>query len=245
MPSTTGGNTTREGRLVSIEGLNGVGKTYLTTRIVEAANDHGQQPPLVIEGFSRRCDIETDLARRLLRILITASDGERFLRAGFPRFETLCLLAIKMHDFEVALPALRAGHKVIEGRSIHSTAVYQSLIMNPDDDAAALDIAGRILDSASLWRPLPDLTIVITDDIEAAVGRAEARDGVTYTAEQWSLHRRAAALFEHLANADPDYMRLLDRREHDADTLVATIGTWIETVPARPFHGVVPAIGFP
>lgn len=44
MPST---NHTGRGRLISIEGLNGVGKTYLTTRMVDAAAAHGE-PPLVL-----------------------------------------------------------------------------------------------------------------------------------------------------------------------------------------------------
>lgn len=206
MPST---NHTERGRLISLEGLNGVGKTYLTTHV--AATDHSQ-PLLVVEGFSRRAGHDDDLGRRLLRALVTASHGERFLRAGFPKSETLLLLAIKMHDFEITLPALRAGRTVIEGRSIHSTAVYQSLIMHPEDDVAALALARQILDSATRWRPLPDLTIVITDDVKAAVTRAETRDGITYTAEQWHLHHRAAALFEHLAHADPKHLRLLDRR---------------------------------
>lgn len=245
MPSSTTGDVGSPGRLVSIEGLNGVGKTYLTTRVIEAAASRGEQPPLVVEEFTRRADTDTDLGRRLLRSLITASDGERFLRAGFPKSETLLLLAIKMHDYETALPALRSGRTVIEGRSIHSTAVYQSLILNPDDDDAAFAMAGQILDSAARWRPLPDLTIVLTDEVDAAVGRAEARNGAPFTAEQWTVHRRAAPLFERLATADPDYVRLLDRREHDADTLIATITDWIATNPARADHGIVPTAAIP
>lgn len=225
------------GRLISIEGLNGVGKTYLTSRVVADAATRGQ-PPLVVEEFSRRSDGQHDLGRRLLRILLTAADGEPFLRAGFPKSETLLLLAIKMHDFEATLPALLAGLTVIEGRSLHSTAVYQSLIMNPDDDHAARAMADQIINSVACWRPLPDLTVVITDDTEAAVMRAEARDGISYTAEQWRLHHRAADLFEQLANADPDRIRILDRRQHDTDHLVTAIGTYIESTPARPFSCV-------
>src|SRR5262249_658950 len=120
-------NHTDRGRLISLEGLNGVGKTYLTALV--AAADHAQ-PPLVVEGLWHGVD-HKDLGRRRLRTLITASHGERFLRGGFPKSETLLLLAIKMHDFETTLPELRAGRTVIEGRSIHSTAVYQSLIMHP------------------------------------------------------------------------------------------------------------------
>lgn len=62
---------------------------------------------------------------------------------------------------------------MIEGRSIHSVAVYQSLILHPDNDHAAGLLAQQILDTAARWRLLPDLTAVITDDTETAVKRAE------------------------------------------------------------------------
>lgn len=233
---------TGRGRLISIEGLSGVGKTHLTNRVIEAATAAPGQPPLMVEEFSqRREDGDVDLGRRLLRILVTAAHGEHFLRAGFPKSETLLLLAIKMHDFEATLPTLLAGRTVIEGRSIHSTAVYQSLIMHPDDREAAAVSVVRILDMAARWRPLPDLTIVITDDPQAAVRRAEARDGTTFTAEQWAIHHQAAPLFEHLATIDPEHVRLLDRRDHDTTTLVATIGQWITTAPTRPVTLPAPA----
>jgi dTMP kinase len=230
---------TSRGRLISLEGLSGVGKTYLTRRLIEAASV--PTPPLVIEEFSqRRQDGDVDLGRRLLRTLATAAQGEHFLRAGFPKSETLLLLAIKMHDFEATLPHLLAGRTVIEGRSIHSTAVYQSLIMHPDDHHAAAASVMRILDTAAHWRPLPDLTIVITDDPEAAVRRAETRDGTIFTAEQWAVHHQAGKLFEHLATIDTEHVRLLDRRERDTNALVTTIGQWITTAPARPFNLLVP-----
>jgi hypothetical protein len=108
---------THRGRLVSIEGLNGVGKSYLTDSVITATAKRGQRPPQVIEGFSRRTGSTTERGRRLLRILIDAGGGEYFLRGGFPRSETLLLLAIKMHHYEAALAALLAGDTVIEGRS--------------------------------------------------------------------------------------------------------------------------------
>lgn len=224
------------GRLVSIEGINGVGKSYLTDALIAAATERGQRPPHVIEEFSRRTGSTTDLGRRLLHILIDAADGEYFLRGGFPRSETLLLLAIKMHDYEAALPALLAGHTVIEGRSIHSTAVYQSLLLEADDNTAAAR-AGKILHDAGRWRPLPDLTIVITDDVQTAIERAETRDGRRFTDEQCSLLRRAAPLFERLATTAPDRARILDRREHDTAALVETITSWIADTPAHLFDG--------
>lgn len=231
--------STTRGRLVSIEGLNGIGKTYLTDRVVTVTADRGLRPPHVIEEFSRRTDATTDLSRRLLRILIDAADGEYFLRGGFPRSETLLLLAIKTHDYEAAHPALLNGDTVIEGRSIHSTAVCQSLILESDDDAAARRVE-TILTTAARWRPLPDLTIVLTDDPDTAVSRAEARDGRRFTTDQLTLLRRAAPLFEQLATTDPQRVRLLDRREYDTDALVEIMTTWIAEAPIYPFTGPVP-----
>ncbi len=239
MPSV---DHTSRGRLISIEGISGVGKTYLTHRVIEAAIAAPAAPPVVVKEFSqRRDDSDADLGRRLLRTLVTAAKGEHFLRAGFPKSETLLLLAIKMHDFEATLPHLLAGRTVIEGRSIHSTAVYQSLIMYANDNQAVAASVARILDTAARWRPLPDLTIVITDDLEAAIRRAEVRDGITFTADQWAIHHQASRLFEDLATIDPDHVRLLDRHEQDTNALVATMGQWITTAPAHPFNLLTPA----
>lgn len=173
---------TSRGRLISIEGLSGVGKTYLTNRVVEAATAAPGEVPLVVEEFSqRRDDGDIDLGRRLLRTLVSAAKSEHFLRAGFPKSETLLLLAIKMHDFEVSLPHLLAGRTVIEGRSIHSTAVYQSLIMYPDDCQAAAASVTHILDTAARWRPLPDLTIVLADDPRRATESPSPPSSGPYT----------------------------------------------------------------
>ena len=132
------------------------------------------EAPLVIEAFTER-RAGADLGRSLLRALVSASDGDRFLRGGHPASETLLLLAVKLHDFETARAQLREGRTVIEGRSVHSVAAYQSLIIERDDDRA-LELARRILATAARWRPLPDLTVILTDEPAAAIRRAEHRD---------------------------------------------------------------------
>ena len=234
---TTPADPHPRGALVSIEGLNGVGKTYLTERLLAALPD--EERPAVVEEFSRRhttTDPGGALGRHLLRALVGAAAGDPFLRGGRPRSETLLLLAVKVHDYEASLPALRSGRTVIEGRSVHSVAVYQSLILEPDDDRAAA-LAQQVLTTATALRPLPDITGLVVDDPTTAVRRAQARDGITYTREQWRLHYRAAALFEHLARADPAHVRLLDRRRHDAATLVDIFRSWTVEPSRRAWTG--------
>ncbi len=77
--------------------------------------------------------------------------------------------------------------------------------------------------------------MLLTDDPTAAVRRAETRDAITYTSEQWRIHHRAADLFERLAAADPAHVRTIDRRDHDTATIIETVSTWIDGVPRRPW----------
>jgi dTMP kinase len=186
---TTSAAPCRRGRLISVEGLNGVGKTYLTSTLTQLL---AGRPPLVLEEFAARSDGAGDLGRVIVGTLFSEAAGDPFLRSGHPGAETLALLAVKMFDFERCRASLAAGRLVLEGRSVHSTAVYQSLICHPADENAAYQQARALLDLAAAWRPMPDLTILIADDTDIAIGRAQRRDGRTYTAEQRRMHERAA-----------------------------------------------------
>jgi dTMP kinase len=207
------------GPLISAEGITGVGKTYLTNRAVEALDDK----PLMLDGFSQRADGRPGLGEALLASLREASGGDPFLRGASPMAEALILLAIKRHDLDTVLLGLSSGRAVIEGRSIDSTAVCQALLLHPGDGDTALDTATALLELASSWRPLPDLTILVTDDACQAVVRAQRRGQCVFTSEQATFMRAACALYERLAATDPARYRVVDRRnvgEHEAAELI-------------------------
>ena len=135
------------GLLVSVEGVSGTGKTYLTHRLLD------EKPGIaagavVIDEFSRR-PLGGDLGHDLLHTLIDAAAGDPLLRGGRPAAETLMLLAIKAHDYEAhCLPAL-ARRIVLEDRSLHCVAVYQALILHSDDDEQAFAEMLAILSTAA------------------------------------------------------------------------------------------------
>jgi dTMP kinase len=212
------------GPLISVEGLNGVGKTYLTQRAAEGL----AAEPLVLHAFSQRTGGDRGLGEALLRALRKASDGDPFLRGGTPMAETLLLMAIKRHDLDTVLPDLADGQTVIEGRSVDTTAVCQALLLYTDDPGAALGTATDLLDLASSYRPLPDLTILVTDDASKAIERAQQRDNRVLTAEQADFMREAAWLFEELAATDPARYRVVDRRTVDEYEAVERIRAWIQ-----------------
>ena len=75
-----------------------------------------------------------DLGREFLHALIGAADGDRFLRGGHLHAETLLLLAIKTYDYESHHAGSGRRPIIIDGRSLDTTAVYQSVLMYPGDD---------------------------------------------------------------------------------------------------------------
>ncbi|WP_042379998.1 dTMP kinase [Streptacidiphilus melanogenes] len=211
------------GALISAEGLNGVGKTYLTNRAVESL----EAKPLMLDEFSQRASGRPGLGEDLLRALREASAGDPFLRGGTPMAEALILMAIKRHDLDTVLHDLAGGRTVVEGRSVDTTAVCQALLLHPDDPDAALQTATALLDLASSYRPLPDLTILVTDDASKALERAQRRDRCVFTAEQADFMREACALFERLAATDPVRYCVVDRRHVDEHEAAAQIRAWI------------------
>lgn len=209
----------RQGLLVSVEGVSGTGKTYLTNLLTSAPGL--PDGTVVIDEFSQRPE-SGDLGHDLLHALAAASAGDPLLRGGAPAAETLLLLAIKAHDYEEhCIPALANGALVIEGRSLHCTAVYQGLILHPENDGEAFTEMQAILAAAVRWRPLPHLTFLITDDPDAAAGRAARRDGRPFSRDHLRIHRRAAALYERAAECAPGAFTVIDRRRVAAGDAVS------------------------
>lgn len=211
------------GPLISVEGITGVGKTYLANRAVEALDDK----PLRLDGFSQRANGRPGLGEALLRCLREASAEDPFLRGGTPLAEAVFLLAIKRYDLDTVIPELSNGRAVIEGRGVDSTAVCQALQLRPDNLDAALETATALVEFAASYRPLPDLTILVTDDASEAVVRAQRRDRRVFTTEQATFMREACALFEQLAATDPARYRIVDRRSVDEYEAAELIRAWI------------------
>ncbi|MFC5186809.1 dTMP kinase [Actinomadura harenae] len=237
------------GPLISVEGITGVGKTYLTQRASEGVT----RTPLLLDAFSQRPSQRAsgppDLGRALLGALRDAS-ADPFLRGGTPMAETLLLLAIKRHDLDLVVPELAAGRAVIEGRGVDSTAVCQALLLYSHDStlnpvpATVLDTATALLALAARYRPPADRTILITDEPSAAVQRAQRRDQCVFTSEQVTFMHQAGALFERVATTDPARYRLVDRRtvtENEAVELIreriSGAGTGLGCLP-DPWQGL-------
>lgn len=198
---------------VTMEGIEGVGKTYLARRLGQLL---GQRCVLVEEL--------TDLAGGSLPgrvIAALSSAGDAFLRTGHPLTETFALLALKVREYEHVQAAGLAAGIVLEDRGIDTVALYQAAILAGE---ASLEethaLAQRIYALATRWRPFPDLTILLVDDLDACVDRFERRVGGPLSARDRALVRRAEQLYARQAAHEPKRFLTVDRTGRSEDEIL-------------------------
>jgi dTMP kinase len=178
---------------VSIEGINGVGKTS-TARSTAAM-------------LGKRClllDELTDQPGDTLPgqvIAALAARNDPFLRTGHPVTETLALLALQVRKAERLAGRDLAGVDVIlEDRGVDTIAVYQAVILCFQSPETPPEQAARHLLSATLrWRPLPDATILLTGDPSVCARRFASRMGQPLAPADVQLIEHIDALYRTMA----------------------------------------------
>jgi len=183
------------GRLITIEGLDGAGKTTLARGLLDALHARGIDAELLREPGG------VATAERI-RTLVKDPD----LRVG-ARAEALLYAAARAQLVEEALaPALAAGRWVLLDRFVDSSLAYQGA-------GRALGIEPvRAINAFATGDLRPDRTLLLR--IDRVLGRArqdgrgEAPDRLER--EQDDFFARIAAAYDELAAADPQRIRILD-----------------------------------
>ncbi|MGW1411810.1 dTMP kinase [Streptomyces sp. NPDC002403] len=211
---------------VSVEGLNGVGKSEAIRAV---AAELGPRCLPLSELTDQGGDMLPGQVIAALR-----STGDVFLRTGHPVVETLAFLALKVREYERLSEGDLTGVEVIlEDRGVDSTAIYQAVILaaqHPGVQPQAL--AKRILATMAPWRPAPDATVLLTCDREIATSRFAARTGRVLADRDLVVIEQAEALYHDLARAHPDRFTLVDvngcSRDESAKALRAAVEDLIQ-----------------
>jgi dTMP kinase len=182
---------------ITIEGVEGAGKSTQAARLADALRRDGRSVVLTREPGG------TELGRALRRVLLDEPMIE-------PAAETELLLYLAdraEHVRRLIAPALERGSVVIADRFSDSTVAYQSYGRGlPEDEVRRLDSFARGAVASSL-------TFVL--DLPAAEGLARARAIRTadrLERESLEFHERVRAGFAAIAAAEPERVVLLDGR---------------------------------
>jgi dTMP kinase len=193
------------GRLITIEGLDGAGKTTLARGLAAALGERGLDVELLREPGG------VEAAERI-RTLV--KDPQLHIGA---RAEALLYAAARAQLVEEALePALRAGRWILLDRFVDSSLAYQGA-------GRALGIAQvRAINAFATGGLVPDRTLLLR--IDPALGRArqdgrgEAPDRLER--EHDDFFATIGAAYDELAAAEPQRIHTLDASA-DAPTLLA------------------------
>jgi len=189
--------------LVTLEGLDGSGKTTVWERL-EAAREEGytftREPTTSWYGEAVRRSIETDGADPLAEMFLFTADHADHLQ-------------------RVVRPALSRGDVVVSDRYSDSRYAYQGAAIEDriDDPVAFVQSVHE-----PFTRP-PDLTIYLEVDPETAVERS----GATNKLEQLAFLESVAENYETLIDADPDRFVRVDATQ-PFDAVREAVGSIID-----------------
>ncbi len=215
MPSSA---TTRaeRGAFISIEGIDGAGKSTQSRALAEMLRARGHAPVMTREpgGAPGAEDI---------RRLLVEGEPEKWS----PETEILLFTAARRdHVEKLITPTLEAGGLVISDRFADSTRVYQG--------AVRASLRGMVDALHSLMIGIePDLTLIIDMDPELALKRGLSRQSGEDRFEDFGLEFQQAlrAGFVELAREFPKRCRLIDGNraaEEIAADLSAITSDWLD-----------------
>lgn len=189
---------------VCAEGPNGVGKTYLLAALAERL---GSRCSLMAE----LTDVEGEHVPA--QVIGALSSGKSFLRTGHPRTETFALMALKVREHELVSGMTTPPEIVLEDRGMDTVALYQAAILAGESasDDATWALAHQIHATAAAWRPMPNLVLLILDDLGACLRRYAERVGSPMAAAEQHLVTRATRLYLRQAEHEPERFRVVHR----------------------------------
>ena len=207
-----------EGKFISLEGIEGAGKSTLARALEATLNERGLRVRLTREPGG------TPLAEQL-RALVLARGGERISAEA----ETLLMFAARaIHLENLIRPALRSGIWVICDRFTDATRAYQGAGRGVDP---ALIERLAIAVHADLW---PHRTLLLDLPVELGLTRAGKRqgEGDRFEDEDVQFFERVRAAYLSLAAAEPTRIRVIDATHSPELVAISAMGAIADMLPA-------------
>ncbi len=207
------------GRFITLEGIEGAGKSTLARALKEYLESRGTRVLLTREPGG------TALAERLRQIVL-----ERGPEPVAPLAETLVMFAARsLHLTNLIRPALAAGSWVICDRFTDATRAYQGA--GRGVDAALIEQLARAVQAGVD----PDLTLLLDLPVSVGLARARARSGADsdrFEAETLAFFERVRQGYLGVARAFPGRVRVIDASQPEAQVRTAVIDAAAQLVAA-------------
>ncbi len=186
--------TEARGKFITVEGVEGVGKSTNINLIAELIREAGHEVVLTREPGG------TQLAERVRDILLDKAE-----HGMTPMAELLLMFASRaQHVEELIKPALEQGAWVVCDRFTDSSYAYQGGGRDMGDEPVSA------LEELALGDFRPDLTLILDLDVATGLGRATATtEADRFESEAQEFFEKVRAAF-HRRAATSDRYRVID-----------------------------------
>jgi dTMP kinase len=206
------------GRFITLEGVEGAGKSTLAQSLAAALRVRGLEVVLTREPGG------TPLAEQIRRIAL-ARQGEKVSAVA----ETLLMFAARaIHLDNLVRPALQRGAWVLCDRFTDATRAYQG------GGRGQHAVFIETLAAAVHGDLVPDRTLLLDLPVATGLARARARGGDSsdrFESEALQFFERVQRRYGELAQAEPQRFRVLDAMQSQDALAAAGLGALADLLP--------------
>src|SRR3989344_6419723 len=181
------------GKYTTIEGLEGVGKTFFIKKLKNVV----AIPDDDLDDFENK-------------LIENMKGKDPFFRDENPLISFLCFTSVDLHIFERKVKNNLLDNNVVQDRGVDTTCLYRALQMAEEDREVIMSFKELFKIRKKLFR-IPDLTIVLINDFEKCIKRAEERNGKKYSKEEVEFLKRVDKGFKLLIKEFPDRIKAIDK----------------------------------
>ena len=190
------------GRLITLEGIDGSGKSTVLRHIASRLREVLPERRIVLTAEPTAGDVG-----RILRAELGKSDREGSEASAAMRMQELFLfMADHAHHLtETVIPSLENGAIVLSDRYADSTAAYQGVTLR----GIVPDPVSWIQSISRPWNVLPDMTLLFLLEPESALKRMQSRSS-REKFERLEFLRLVDRNFREIAALEPRRFVLID-----------------------------------
>jgi dTMP kinase len=196
------------GRLITVEGLDGAGKTTLVGALADALRERGREVVVLREPGG------VELSERIRALVKDPALDVH------PRAEALLYAAARAQLVAERLePLLAAGHWLLLDRFVDSSLAYQGAGRGLGVEEV------RALNLFATGGLAPDRTLLLRIDARAGLARAERRgeDADRLEREAIAFFEAIGGAYDALAAAEPDRFAVIDAAQEPAAVLADSV----------------------
>ena len=204
-----------KGTFITLEGIDGCGKSTQALRLVEALQQSDAEVLLLREPGG------TEISEKIRALLLDPANAEMTSECELLLYEASRAQLVR----EVILPALERGATVVCDRFYDSTYAYQSCARGIDVD---LVTTANALGSCGL---VPDRTIVFDLSTEESYERATRHGTDRMEAEGIAFQERVRQGYLALAAAEPERVRVVHGSGEKGEVYARMVAELLDVLP--------------